>query len=165
MQAVVRLTNEQVQDLMFLRRVCRLRQQQLAAQREELTAKLEDHSINPFSNTSRRSDLASQLAENLAEHHQVFYRSLWGAYNGVNSLLFLRKMIVYKCAHWQITKAVLITAKQSVGLSNTCNIFAAAALMHVTLSCASKSLVDESHSLFTPSKGITTAVDTHFSMP
>ena len=69
---------------MFLRRVCRLRQQQLASQREELTAKLEDHSINPFANTSRRTELATQLAENLAEHHQAFYRSLWGAYNGVS---------------------------------------------------------------------------------
>lgn len=82
---MIHLSKEQVQDLMFLRRICRLRQQELASQQEALQAKLEDHSINPFAHTTRRSELTGQLAANMAAHHQVFFRSLWGAYNGVSA--------------------------------------------------------------------------------
>lgn len=83
LQAVLCISSEQVQDLMFLRRVFILRRHEVASQRAALTSQMQDQHASTLANATRVTELASELKQNASADHQNFHRFAWSTYFGV----------------------------------------------------------------------------------
>ena len=83
LQAVLDLSKEQVQDLMFLRRVYFLRRHELQTQRAALRNRAEALEAEPMYATSRMANVNRQLNHNGIEDIQTMLRFSWTMYLGV----------------------------------------------------------------------------------
>lgn len=85
MQDLLCLSDHQVQDLMFLRRVYLLKRHELKSQCTALTARLQHRDLGswPLVNVTTVASAATQLQQNAAEDHQVLMRLVWAVLFGV----------------------------------------------------------------------------------
>ncbi len=83
MQGILCLSDDQIQDLMFLRRVYFLKRHELNSQCAALRAKMQNQDPHPLANVAMVTSAASQLRQNAAEDRQVLMRFAWAVYFGV----------------------------------------------------------------------------------
>lgn len=80
---ILDLSKEQVQDLMFLRRIYFLRRHELQTQRAALRSRAEELEAEPMYATSRMANVNRQLNHNGIEDIQTMLRFSWTIYLGV----------------------------------------------------------------------------------
>ncbi len=78
------LSDEQVKDLMFIRRVDYSKHHLLASQREALAARIREGSPSPIANVNKLSACATQLQQQALEDHDVVHRVSWAVSCGVS---------------------------------------------------------------------------------
>ena len=83
-QEMLCLSDEQVHDIMFLRRVCFLRRHQVHSQRAALQAKAQEPNLKPFYAVSKLKIVAKQLQHNTAVDVDITYRFSRAMYFGVS---------------------------------------------------------------------------------
>ena len=83
LQTLLNLSEEQVQDLMLLRRLFIVKRLLLSTQRARLTARMQEQSPDLISDALKASSIATQLGNNAAQDRQMFHRFTWGVYCGV----------------------------------------------------------------------------------
>ena len=82
-QEVLELSQGQVEDLMFLRRVYFLRRHELKTQRAALHLRTQEYDAEPIFAPSRVANVARQLHRNAVEDLQTMLRFSWTIYLGV----------------------------------------------------------------------------------
>lgn len=87
LQEELALSDGQVQDLMFLRRVYFLRRHELQQQRATLHAKAQEHDSEPMFASGRTLSVSRQLHRNSVEDLQTMLRFSWTMYLGVSGPL------------------------------------------------------------------------------
>ncbi len=83
-QNAMLLSDEQVKDLMFIRRVDYGKHHLLASQREALAARIREGSPSPIANVNKLSAFATQLQQQALEDHDVVHRVSWAVSCGVS---------------------------------------------------------------------------------
>lgn len=83
-QNAMLLADEQVKDLMFIRRVDYSKHHLLASQREALAARIREGSPSPIANVNKLSAFATQLQQQALEDHDVVHRVSWAVSCGVS---------------------------------------------------------------------------------
>ena len=83
-QTVLSLSEEQVQDLMLLRRLFIVKRCLLGSQRARLVVRMQEPSPDLISDALKASSVATQLGNNAAQDRQLFHRFTWGVYCGVS---------------------------------------------------------------------------------
>lgn len=83
-QNAMLLSDEQVKDLMFIRRVDYTKHHLLASQREALAARIREGSPSPIANVNKLSAFATQLQQQALEDHDVVHRVSWAVSCGVS---------------------------------------------------------------------------------
>ena len=83
LQTLLNLSEEQVKDLMLLRRLFIVKRLLLSTQRARLTARMQEQSPDLISDALKASSIATQLGNNAAQDRQMFHRFTWGVYSGV----------------------------------------------------------------------------------
>ncbi len=83
MQAMMLLSEDQIQDVMFLRHVFYVEGRQFDMQRAALSASMAEQSPNHIANVAKISAIANQLRENAAEHHTFLQTWAGTIYYGV----------------------------------------------------------------------------------
>lgn len=83
-QNAMLLSDEQVKDLMFIRRVDYSKHHLLASQREALAARIREGSPSPIANVNKLSAFATQLQQQALEDHDVVHRVSWAVSCGVS---------------------------------------------------------------------------------
>ena len=78
------LADEQVKDLMFIRRVDYSKHHLLASQRKALAARIREGSPSPIANVNKLSAFATQLQQQALEDHDVVHRVSWAVSCGVS---------------------------------------------------------------------------------
>ena len=78
------LSEEQVHDVMFLRRVSYLRLHQVHTQRTALQAEAQEPSLRPVYAVRRLKSVAKQLQLNTTVDGDILYRFSWAMYFGVS---------------------------------------------------------------------------------
>lgn len=93
MQVVLNLSDSQVQDLLFIRRLNLTRRCVLSAERTALMRRMAASEAEALDNRSDHlqtvSLLAAQLQQNTAEDRQVYYKLAKALYRGVGTLICL----------------------------------------------------------------------------
>ena len=85
MQGILGLSDSQIQDLMFVRRVYILRKHELDLHQAALLASVQEHSSGTLSDIPRVTELANQIRLTAAEHHLLVQRFGWAMYMGVRT--------------------------------------------------------------------------------
>ena len=83
MQGIFGLSNEQVQDLMFLRETYVLKECELKLQQAALTTCVQNHSPDPLLEVTRVANVGTELRVNAAQCHQLVQRLCGAMYFGV----------------------------------------------------------------------------------
>lgn len=83
MQSVLKLSQEQIQDLELLRRLYLTRRRQLAKQRKNLMAAIQKEMPNPVDSVAKVAELGAQLQQNATEDHQIIHSMSRAVYCGV----------------------------------------------------------------------------------
>lgn len=89
LQMVLQLSEGQIQDLMLLRRLCVAKTHLLSSRRASLMAKLQENSPDDFAEAVKESLVATQIADNAAQHPQLVHRMTWAILCGVSDLHFM----------------------------------------------------------------------------
>jgi len=84
LQTLLSLSEDQVQDLMLLRRLFIVKRCLLGSQRARLVARMQKPSPDLISDALKASSVATQLGNNAAQDRQLFHRFTWGVYCGVS---------------------------------------------------------------------------------
>ena len=82
-QDMLKLSDDQIQDLMFVRRVTYLKNHILSCQREAVAAKILEDSPTPVVNVNKLSVSAIQLKQQAQDKHDVVQRAKWAIHCGV----------------------------------------------------------------------------------
>lgn len=85
LQDMLRLSEEQVQDLMFIRQVVHTKNHLLASQCEAVAAKILEDSPTPVVSVNKLSASAVQLQQQASDEHDVVLRVKWAIHCGVCS--------------------------------------------------------------------------------
>ena len=83
MQRLLDLSEDQLQDMMLLRKLYITKRHLLSVRREELMIPTLERMPHPIENVTRMSDIASQLKDNASEDHQLLYLMSRAFYCGV----------------------------------------------------------------------------------
>jgi len=83
-QTLLSLSEDQVQDLMLLRRLFIVKRCLLGSQRARLVARMQEPSPDLISDALKASSVATELGNNAAQDRQLFHRFTWGVYCGVS---------------------------------------------------------------------------------
>ncbi len=83
-QNAMLLSDEQVKDLMFIRRVDYSKHHLLASRREALAGRIREGSPSPIANVNKLSAFAAQLQQQALEDHDVVHRVSWAVSCGVS---------------------------------------------------------------------------------
>ena len=83
-QDMLKLSDDQIQDLMFVRRVTYLKNHILSCQREAVAAKILEDSPTPVVNVNKLSVSAIQLKQQALDKHDVVQRAKWAIHCGVS---------------------------------------------------------------------------------
>jgi len=83
-QRLLNLSDDQLQDMMLLRRLYLARRHLLAVKRSEVMASTQEQMPHPIENVTRMSDLAGQLKDNASEDHHLLYNMSRAFYCGVS---------------------------------------------------------------------------------
>lgn len=92
---VLSLSEEQVQDLMLLRRLFIVKRCLLGSQRARLVVRMQEPSPDLISDALKASSVATQLGNNAAQDRQLFHRFTWGVYCGILSAKQSAEVIVH----------------------------------------------------------------------
>lgn len=84
MQSTLDLTQNQIQDLMFLRRAYLLRRLSLDRQRTRLMNAIQETSHDAIVDAMKASRLAPQIGDLAAQKRQLFHRFAWAIFHGVS---------------------------------------------------------------------------------
>ena len=84
MQNVLKLSVEQIRDLMFVRRIDYIKHHLLDSPREAIAAQIKEHTPNPIANVNKLSALATQLQHQAVEDHDLVHRVSWAVHCGVS---------------------------------------------------------------------------------
>ena len=80
---MLRLSDDQIQDLMFVRQVAYLKNHMLSCQGEAVAAKILEDSPTPVVNVNKLSTSAIQLQQQALDEHDVVHRVKWAIHCGV----------------------------------------------------------------------------------
>ena len=83
-QATLCPSQDQIADLMCLRRVHYLKQHELMSRRAALTAQMQGQDMYDYQSSDRVADIAAELQLNAKAEHDLFVRNAWTFYFGVN---------------------------------------------------------------------------------
>ena len=89
-QGLIGLTEEQAQDLMFIRRLYRTKRRQLETQRKAIVSQMADvelQDVHPSDSFVSLSVLASRVQHTTTQLWRVYYQVLQATYRGVRPLL------------------------------------------------------------------------------
>ena len=84
MQRLLDLSEEQLEDMMLLRKLYVTKRHLLSVRREALMASTRERMPHAIENVTRMSDLASQLKDNASEDHQLLYMMSRAFFCGVS---------------------------------------------------------------------------------
>ena len=100
LQVVLNLSESQVQDLLFVRRLNLTKRCILSAERKALMQRMAASEADALDNRSDHlqtvSLLAAQLQQNTAEDRQVYYKLAKALYRGVRPLICLHTLIAVR---------------------------------------------------------------------
>lgn len=85
---MLNLSDEQIQDLMFVRQVDYAKHHVLGSQREAVAANIHQNSPTPVVNCNKLSASAIQLQQQALDEHDVVHRVTWAVQCGVRSSFF-----------------------------------------------------------------------------
>ena len=80
---MLNLSDEQIQDLMFVRQVDYAKHHVLGSQREALAANIHQDSPTPIVNCNKLSASAIQLQQQALDEHDIVHRVTWAVHCGV----------------------------------------------------------------------------------
>lgn len=83
LQDMLKLSADQIRDLMFLRKVACTKNHILSSQREAVAAKILEDSPTPVVNVNKLSVSAVQLQQQALDEHDVVQRVKWAIHCGV----------------------------------------------------------------------------------
>ncbi len=82
-QNALKLSDEQIQDLMFVRRMDYTKHSLLDSQREPIAARIQEYTPNPVANVNKLSALAAEIQQQALEDHDTVHRVSWAVHCGV----------------------------------------------------------------------------------
>ena len=86
-QSIFGLSDDQVQDLMFLREVYILKEGELNMQQAALTARMQDRSSDPVIEVARVASIGTELRVNAAQCHKLIQKLCHAMYFGVSDAI------------------------------------------------------------------------------
>lgn len=92
------LSEEQIKDIMFLRRMYFAKRRTLDAQRAALISRMQEQAPNPVANAARTSAFAAELRENAAEDFKFHQKAAAAVLCGVSLCLLLQTRHLCLCA-------------------------------------------------------------------
>ena len=98
LQTLLSLSEDQIQDLMLLRRLYIVKRCLLGSQRARLVARMQEPSPDLISAALKASSVATELGNNAAQDRQLFHRITWGVYCGVSHAVCFNAALCK--SHW-----------------------------------------------------------------
>lgn len=83
LQDTLKLSDEQIQDLMFIRQVSYAKHHLLSMQREAVACKILEHSPTPVVNVNKIAASAIKLEQQAVDEHNLVLRVKWAIHCGV----------------------------------------------------------------------------------
>ena len=88
LQDLLKLSDKQIQDLMFIRRVSYTKHHLLSSQREAVAANILEASPTPVVNVTKIAASSVQLEQQAQDEHDVILRVKWAIHCGVRQSSF-----------------------------------------------------------------------------